>query len=91
MKDVFAMLDLNNDGNLDVTQLINAFEWLEVAKTKDEAEEMFKMFKNSGDTADINIADFVKFMYNLKVTKAAGSDRDYELGKKEWQKYMAER
>ncbi|GMH69779.1 hypothetical protein TL16_g05243 [Triparma laevis f. inornata] len=91
MKDVFAILDLSNDGNLDITELVNAFEWLEVVKTKDEAEEMFKMFKNSGDTADINIADFVKFMYNLKVTKAAGSDRDYELGKKEWQKYMAER
>eukprot|EP00519_Triparma_laevis_P013561 CAMPEP_0182490254 /NCGR_PEP_ID=MMETSP1321-20130603/184_1 /TAXON_ID=91990 /ORGANISM="Bolidomonas sp., Strain RCC1657" /LENGTH=961 /DNA_ID=CAMNT_0024692407 /DNA_START=112 /DNA_END=2997 /DNA_ORIENTATION=- len=88
--DVFNILDISNDDALDVSELVNAFEWLEVHKTKDEADEMFKMFKNDGDKSDINVADFVKFMYNLKITKAAGSDRDYDLGKKAWKKHMEE-
>ena len=41
-------------------------------------------------SGEIDLAEFIQFMYNLKVTNEAASDKDVDLAKKEWEEKLRE-
>ncbi|GMI02942.1 hypothetical protein TrVE_jg10438 [Triparma verrucosa] len=87
---IFGMLDLDGGGTIEEEELRVGLESIGKNPTDDELTEMLKQV-DEDNSGEIDLAEFIQFMYNMKVGKSAASDKDYEIGKKEFQKRVEKR
>ncbi|GMH84050.1 hypothetical protein TL16_g09799 [Triparma laevis f. inornata] len=87
---IFSMLDLDGGGTIEEEELRVGLESIGKQPTDDELTEMLKQV-DEDNSGEIDLAEFIQFMYNMKIGKSAASDKVYEIGKKEFDKRVQKR
>lgn len=83
------MLDLDGGGTIEEDELRVGLESIGKTPTDAELAEMLKQV-DEDESGEIDLAEFIQFMYNLKITKSAASDKDVEIAKKDWDAKLRE-